>query len=615
MATEPANQVQGKGLLEKLSDRLAKLAGEDASIGILKEEIEGYQALLREYNELLDQQSAGGFNHAIVIAVGKEQMKLYRDQRYGDFKLDSSVTISKASPFNLPSYPDGVGKIIEFDPVGKKGWALVDFGGGRQHAMRYGHPDVDKGLSDLVLLAERLTKDTERPVITVSMNGQICECLNLFNIKCQEGDTVLVHPHTNYVIAITNSVPKGLVSTIDEVVDAGILVTIEGRKRLVGHPRKSESWKPEKGDRVLVDDGLSVILSHLPRPQSIAIASDIEPVDWDDVIGLTDAKKELMRVLNELAHQDLFNAYDADPAKGILLFGPPGNGKTHIGKAIATRIQKLLGSDGDMVRGFMYIKATEILDMYVGEAPRKIRDIFAKAEEYFRRTKQKAIIFIDEVESVLQKRGQSHDSGSSDSITNAFLTELDGIQRNYAFVIGATNRIDLIDQAAMRAGRFDRKIYVGRPEEEYVPKFFELQLRKVRLAKDVTTQQAVEFASAQYLSTDYTLYNLYYEKKGVDPSDDKIPLGERLRHERFKLSHLGSGAMIKTIINNAKAKAIERDIEAKVTGDAVSGLTLEDIRLATKEIFEENKRLKNQEDINEFLAKEDASPYEVKEAA
>lgn len=615
MATDQNGQGQEKGVLERLADRLKGIAGNDPTIASLKEEIDGYRDVLKEYGELLDQQSAGGFAHAIVIRAGKEGTKLYRDQRYGDFKPGSSVTISKASPFNTSAYPDGVGKIVEFDPGNNKGWALVDFGGGKKHPLRYGRPEVDNGLSDLILLEGRLTKDTERPVITVSMNGQTYDCLNLFNVECEEGDTVLVHPHTNYIVAVTNSVPKGLVATIDEVVDAGLMIAINGTRRIISCPKKDEKWTPERGDRVLIDEGMNVVIMHLPRPQSIAIASDIETVEWDDVIGLMDAKRELERVTHELVHGSIFNAYHAEPVRGVLLWGPPGNGKTYLGKAIATWIQKLLGSEGDLVRGFMYIKATEILDMYVGEAPRKIREIFARAEEHFHRTKQKCIIFIDEVESVLAKRGKSHDSGSSDSITNAFLTELDGIQRNYAFVIGATNRIDLIDPAAMRGGRFDRKIYVGRPEDADVNQFFALELRGVPIANGMKLDEMIAKATAEYLSEDYTFLDLYFKKAGVDPMDEKIPLEERGIKVPFKLSHVGSGAMIKTIVNNAKGKAIDRDIKASATADRVTGLTFDDIRAAVQETFSEHKKLKHTDQVQEYLELRKEDPIEVLERA
>lgn len=611
----PTDQ-ESKGLLDSLTDRLKKLVSSDKSNELLKDEILALNELCREFIEVLDKEGLGGFPHATVIRSGDTKMKLYRNPEFGDFKLNSTVAISKASVFaRLPTTPDGVGRIVEFDPADSKGWARVEFEGGKQMVVRYGNPSVDEGVSDLILLGDKLTKDSERPTITVSMRGELFEVINLFKFECKEGDTVLLNPTNHYLVSVIEPISKGIVATIDEVVDAGFLVSINGTKRLVSRPKETGSWKPEKGDRILVDDTQSVVIMNLPRPQSIAIASDIRPVKWDDVIGLHTAKKELMRVIHELTHKELFDAYDADAAKGALLWGPPGNGKTHIAKAVATLLRETLGSEGDMVRGFMYIKGTEILDMYVGEGPRKVREIFARAEEYYRLTGQKCIIVVDEVESVLKRRGNSHDSGSSDSITNAFLTELDGIQQSYAFFLGATNRIDLIDPAALRGGRLDRKIYVGRPEVADVPAFFKLQFRDVRLSKEITLEQAIDHATKQYLSPDYAFFDLYFAKEGIDPKDESIKLEERLRHETFNLSHIGSGAMIMTIINNAKAKAIERDIAAGVKGDAVSGLKLEDITMATAEMYHEYRRIKHDDEIQEFLKGQKADPVDYKERA
>ena len=563
---------------------------------------------MEKFFKTIHDSSPSGFTQATVLRFKKILVTGYKEQSYGDFKLGDKVSIDPKSPFvGSPGYGEGVGKIIEFDPKDFKGWALLEFDNEKKKPLRYGNPDLDGGLSDLILLEKSLVDDVETDVVTIFYKGETIDVLNFLEIKLEPGDTVLLHPKTNLIIGKTEAIGRGTVGHVEETSGEKAIVTINGTKYVVIIPERLKECK--EGDRVLVDEGVNVILQILPKSKSVAIIADIEPVEWEDVIGLEDAKAEAMEVINFVMFPEIYKAYHSKEPKGILLIGPPGNGKTHFGRALATKISKALGATDGVVKGFMYIKSTEILDMYVGEAPRKVREVFAKAEEYFRETGQKALIFIDEIEAVLKKRGESKNNDSSDAITNAFLTEMDGIQKSYGFVIGATNRPDLIDDAATRAGRLDRVIYVGRPKDADVPKFFTLYLKSTLINKEWTLQHLIDFATEKYLSADYSFFSLSYAKEGIDPNDEKIPKEDRLDKQYFKLSNVGSGAMIETIVNRAKLKAIDRDI--KGGGKELSGVTLEDVKKAVEDAFETSKLINLEEAISDFNKQKKISPIEI----
>jgi len=202
-------------------------------------------------------------------------------------------------------------------------------------------------------------------------------------------------------------------------------------------------------------------------------------VTWDDVGGLDSLKEELRETIEwPIKHKEAFEYVDVQTPKGILLHGPPGTGKTLIAKAVAKMTES----------NFISIKGPELLSKWVGESEKGVREIFRKA-----RQAAPCIIFLDEIDALLPKRGDSSDSHVSQNVVSQILTEIDGLEELHnVLIIGATNRIDMIDPAILRPGRFDRIIEVPLPDSKGRENIFKIHTKKKPLAKDVDLRKLVE---------------------------------------------------------------------------------------------------------------------------
>ena len=199
---------------------------------------------------------------------------------------------------------------------------------------------------------------------------------------------------------------------------------------------------------------------------------EVPEVRWEDVGGLEDVKQQLREAVEwPLRHPEYFREMGIEPPKGILLYGPPGCGKTLLAKAVATESEA----------NFIAVKGPEVLSKWVGESERAIREIFAKA-----RQAAPCVVFFDEIDSIASRRGYRFDSGVTDRIVNQLLTEMDGLERlEGVVVIGATNRPDILDPALLRPGRFDRLVYVPPPDRGARLEILKVHTRRMPLAPDV----------------------------------------------------------------------------------------------------------------------------------
>ena len=206
---------------------------------------------------------------------------------------------------------------------------------------------------------------------------------------------------------------------------------------------------------------------------------EVPEVRWDDIGGLEDVKQQLREAVEwPLRSPEVFEKMGIRPPRGILLYGPPGCGKTLLAKAVAT----------ESGANFIAIKGPEILSKWVGESEKAIREIFRRARQV-----APAVVFFDEIDAIAPARGHRHDSGVTDRIVNQLLAEMDGIQAlKNVVVIAATNRIDIIDPALLRPGRFDRVIYVPPPDKKARLEILKVHTRKVPLAKDVDLERIAE---------------------------------------------------------------------------------------------------------------------------
>ncbi len=210
---------------------------------------------------------------------------------------------------------------------------------------------------------------------------------------------------------------------------------------------------------------------------------EVPSVQWTDVGGLTEMKQELQEAVEwPLNKPEVFKRVGIRPPKGILLFGPPGCGKTMLARAVAT--------EGEA--NFIAIKGPELFSKWVGESEKGIREVFRKG-----RMAAPSIIFFDELDSVVPRRGMGFgDSGVSERVLSQLLTEMDGIESlENVVVIGASNRPDIIDPAILRPGRFDRLIYVPAPDHATRLQIFKIHTKNMPLARDVDLDQIASQAA------------------------------------------------------------------------------------------------------------------------
>jgi len=203
---------------------------------------------------------------------------------------------------------------------------------------------------------------------------------------------------------------------------------------------------------------------------------EVPTVKWEDIGGLLDVKQELIEAVEwPLKKPEVFGRIGVQPPKGILLFGPPGCGKTMLARAISTESEA----------NFISIKGPEIFSKWVGESEKAIREVFRKG-----RTAAPSIIFFDELDAVVPRRGMGYgDSGATERVISQLLTEMDGIEAlQNVVVVGATNRPDILDPAVLRPGRFDRLIYVPPPDERTRLQILKIHMKGMPLAKDVALE-------------------------------------------------------------------------------------------------------------------------------
>lgn len=204
---------------------------------------------------------------------------------------------------------------------------------------------------------------------------------------------------------------------------------------------------------------------------------EVPNISWADIGGLVDVKNELREMVQyPIEHPEKFEKFGMSPSKGCLFYGPPGCGKTLLAKAVANECQA----------NFISIKGPELLTMWFGESESNVRDTFAKA-----RGAAPCVLFFDELDSIAQQRGSSSGDGggAGDRVINQMLTEMDGVgAKKNVFIIGATNRPDIIDPALMRPGRLDQLIYIPMPDYESRLSILRSVLRKTPVSKDVDLQ-------------------------------------------------------------------------------------------------------------------------------
>ncbi len=344
-----------------------------------------------------------------------------------------------------------------------------------------------------------------------------------------------------------------------------------------------EKLKP--GDDVRADANFRVALEVLARTKSNEYYLDTVPeLPWEKVGGQHEAITAIREAIEgPLLHPELYAKFHHATPKGFLLYGPPGCGKTLIGKATAWNLtQQLRAQTGQEMREFfMHIKGPEILNMWVGESERIVREIFATAREK-RREGYLPFVFIDEAESILGTRRAGRWSSILSTLVPMFCTEMDGLESLHdAVIIIASNRADLIDPAILRPGRIDRKIKVNRPTREGAQEIY-----RIYLTPNLPYDPALVAAKGGVDATVAHLVDRVIEAQFAHRDENRF-LSITLRSGRRETLYRGdlvSGAIIASIIERAKSLAIKR---ALASGKD-EGISEDDLLISLEAEYREN---------------------------
>ncbi len=402
--------------------------------------------------------------------------------------------------------------------------------------------------------------------VTIIHEGTYYEVHGVFGKKFEPGQMVKVNMKSMQIIDDQGQPGAGDICHVKAVVDKdAVEVEVNGSSRIVlnGNPTK----KLEVNDRVQLDQSSSVIIRHLGRvnEENYTLPEDID-VAWDDIGGCQEAKDAMIEAVElPFKHPDIYKFYNMGPPKGVLLYGPPGCGKTMLGKAAAHSVGKSFGKSA-MKTGFIYVKGPELLNMWLGNTEQNIRELFHRGRMHYKKHGSPAFLFIDEADALLPMRGSRKTSDADSTIVPMFLSEMDGLIDSHVIVILATNRPGSMDPAAIRDGRIDRHIHVPRPNQATAADVLKLHMKKVPLHKcDVST--AVALAIAELFSKQWSIYKI--SEKG------------NARPYIFTMADCVNGAMLKGLVNKARTVALRRDLRSGKN----QGTTVEDFKVAVSQTY------------------------------
>jgi proteasome-associated ATPase len=408
--------------------------------------------------------------------------------------------------------------------------------------------------------------------------------------KLQVGQEVLLNEAFN-IIDVRYFEPSGDVLRVRETMDDGRVVVIAhaDEERVLSRSEVMSDIKLRAGDYVRIDPKTSLILERLDRPEvEELVLEEVPDITYNEVGGLAE-QIEMIRDTVELPYlyRDLFREYELEPPKGILLYGPPGCGKTLIAKAVANSLAKKVSErtgNPDVRSYFLNIKGPELLNKWVGETERQIRLIFQRAKEKSDEGVP-VIVFFDEMDSLFRTRGTGISSDVESTIVPQLLSELDGVESlKNVIVIGASNREDLIDPAILRPGRLDVKIKINRPDPIAAREIFRIYLSD-ETPLDPDEAKTVDKGSAIEAMIEDTVAGMYAEDKDNEFLEVTYANGDR---ETLYFKDFASGAMIENIVRRAKKDAIKRQIAG-----GASGVRKTDLIAAIKQEFREHEDLPN----------------------
>ena len=412
------------------------------------------------------------------------------------------------------------------------------------------------------------------------------------NVKTlHKGQEVILNEALNVIEACGFDVQGEVVRLKDNLDGRRATITLrtdEERVAELAEPLLSQ--RLSVGDHLLYDARSGYLLEKLPKSEvEELVLEEVPDISYNDIGGLHDQIEQIQDAVElPFLHADLFKEHKLRAPKGVLLYGPPGCGKTLIAKAVANSIAKKLGhlTGKDIRSFFLHVKGPELLNKYVGESERQVREVFKKAKEKAD-DGYPVIVFFDEMDALFRTRGSGISSDIESTIVPQFLSEIDGVERlRNVIVIGASNRQDLIDPAVLRPGRLDVKIKIDRPNKAAARDIFskylmpDLPWHKEEMDRD--GGDLVKLVERLITQTVESMYALSEENQYLEVT---YANGDK---ETFYMKDFSSGALIEGIVSRAKKYAIKRLL---ATGER--GIKSEDLIRAIRDEFKEHEDLPN----------------------
>ena len=504
--------------------------------------------------------------HSVMLTAASQQ------QRDAEFKKISEVVAKLTAPANR------IGTLLDLPG---EGLARIVVGG----AEYYANVDPRVVAADLKIGAQILVNEAYAVIKTLGydLNGP--------------------------VLKLTEALPDGRLRFEQEMGRQSMI--LQRSSDLVGVELKA-------GDELRIDPGHRIAIEKLEdRKAKTHVLDEVPTVTWEQIGGQQEAISAIRKAIEyPLLHAETFQQFKFTQPKGFLLYGPPGCGKTLIGQAAAASLSKLV-SESMAFSGktatqppitggaFLHIKGPEILNMWLGESERMVRDLFAKARAC-RREGALPFIFIDEAESILGTRRASRSFNISSTLVPMFCSEMDGIESlRDVVIILASNRPDLIDPAVLRPGRIDRKIKVSRPNRESAAEILKVYLtNELPLDQALVAERGGDKTKVFASLVDEVIDTIYKR------TDENRLLSIRLRSGQNKVLYRGdlvSGAILSSIVQRAKEKAIDRMIQSGQS----AGLIAKDLSDSVLEEFREGEMLPPDDAAEEWLKLLDHHPEQV----
>ncbi len=412
--------------------------------------------------------------------------------------------------------------------------------------------------------------------------------------ELSRGQEVVLNESLNVVLARVGD-GTGEVVTVKELLSGGLRALIVGRADeervvelatdLIGQPLRS-------GDTALMDSRSGLLVERLPQPEvEDLVLEEVPDVTYEQVGGLDEQIEQITDAVElPFIHHDLFAEYQLPAPKGILLYGPPGCGKTLIAKAVANSLARKVADmspDREARSYFLNIKGPELLNKYVGETERQIRLVFQRAREKSAEG-WPVIVFFDEMESLFRTRGTGISSDMESTVVPQLLAEIDGVEalRN-VIVIGASNREDLIDPAILRPGRLDVKIKIQRPHTDAACAIFSRYLTpEVPIAAEmVEGPGGGDPDKAIQAMVEQTVAEMYSEEERNQFLEVTYQNGDK---EIMYFKDFASGAMIENVVRRAKKLAIKR-----LLAGGAAGIHVNDLLESVHQEYREHEDLPN----------------------